>query len=253
MKRYLSLIFLISLFGIANAQVAVADEYLTKKGPLTIQPILHASMVMEWNNQTIYIDPSRIEKINHGSAKADLVFITDIHGDHLNVKTLKSVITPKTILVMPLAAQLKLKNSDLKNTIITMRNGDTKKIEGFRVSAIPMYNLPESSKSRHIKGRGNGYVFNFSGTRVYISGDTADIKEMRLLKNIDIAFVCMNMPYTMTVEQAASAVLDFKPKTVYPYHYRGKGGLSDVDKFKKIINAKNASINVVLANWYPKN
>jgi L-ascorbate metabolism protein UlaG (beta-lactamase superfamily) len=102
----------------------------------------------------------------------------------------------------------------------------------------------------HEKGRGNGYVLTLGMERIYISGDTEDIPEMRTLKNIDVAFVCMNLPYTMTVESAASAVLDFKPKKVYPYHYRGSDGKSDVDKFKTLVTEKNPDIKVLLLDWY---
>lgn len=108
----------------------------------------------------------------------------------------------------------------------------------FFIQAIPMYNLPESPESRHIKGRGNGYILTIDNTRIYISGDTEDIPEMRALKNIDIAFICMNLPYTMDIHQAASAVLEFKPKIVYPYHYRGRPDMSDTAAFKQIIQKK---------------
>ena len=114
-----------------------------------------------------------------------------------------------------------------------------------------MYNLREEALKFHTKGRGNGYVLTINEERIYFSGDTEDIPEMRNLKNIDKAFVCMNLPYTMTVESAADAVLAFKPKQVYPYHYRGTQGLSDVAKFKKIVNEKDTSIEVVQWNWYP--
>ena len=114
-----------------------------------------------------------------------------------------------------------------------------------------MYNLPEDSESRHTKGRGNGYVLNMGGKNVYFSGDTEDIPEMRALKNIDVAFVCMNLPYTMDIDQASSAVLDFKPKIMYPYHYRGQGGLADVDAFQKKVTDANDKIDVRLRNWYP--
>ena len=90
------------------------------------------------------------------------------------------------------------------------------------------------------------------GKRIYISGDTEDTKEMRELKNIDVAFVCMNLPFTMDINQAASAVLEFKPKIVYPFHYRGQDGFSDTEAFKKLVNAKDASIDVRLRDWYPK-
>jgi len=252
MKKLILFLLCTVIYSGIKAQVAIPDTYSTKKEPLIVQPLVHASLILTWNNQNIYFDPSRIEDLDFNFPKAAVVFITDIHGDHLNVKTLKKIINPNTILVMPLAVQLKLKGSGIKNTFITMRNGDTKKIMGIRVSAIPMYNLPESDKSYHVKGRGNGYVLDFKGKRVYISGDTADIKEMRDLKNIDIAFVCMNLPYTMSVEKAANAVVAFKPKVVYPFHYRGKGGFSDINKFKTIVNQGNKAIHVKLKNWYPK-
>ena len=114
-----------------------------------------------------------------------------------------------------------------------------------------MYNLREEALKFHEKGRGNGYVIENDGMRVYISGDTEDIPEMRNLKDIDVAFVCMNLPYTMTVESAASGVLDFKPTKVYPYHYRGTEGLSDVAKFKELVNEGDAGIEVVQLDWYP--
>ncbi|MEM1138130.1 MAG: MBL fold metallo-hydrolase, partial [Bacteroidota bacterium] len=109
----------------------------------------------------------------------------------------------------------------------------------------------ETPESRHPKGRGNGYLLNIDGKRIYISGYTKDITEMRSLTGIDIAFVCMNLPYTMDIEQAASAVLDFKPKIVYPFHYRGGGGkFSDTEQFKQLVNKKNGDIEVRLLNWY---
>jgi len=108
-----------------------------------------------------------------------------------------------------------------------------------------MYNLTADRLKYHNKGRGNGYVVTVGGKRIYISGDTEDIPEMRALKNIDVAFVCMNLPYTMTEEQAASAVREFKPKIVYPFHYRG----SDVEKFKKLVG-EDSGVEVRLRDWY---
>ena len=115
------------------------------------------------------------------------------------------------------------------------------------VKAMPMYNLPEADDSHHRKGRGNGYILTLGGKSVYISGDTEDIPEMRKLEKIDVAFVCMNLPYTMNIDQAASAVLEFKPKIVYPYHYRGQ----DIKSFQKLVNKKNKKIDVRLRDWYP--
>ncbi len=131
-----------------------------------------------------------------------------------------------------------------------MSNDETQTKMGMTITALPMYNLPETADSRHPKGRGNGYVIDFGGKRVYISGDTEDIPEMRTLKDIDVAFVCMNLPYTMDIHMAASAVVDFKPKIIYPYHYRGQGGLSDTAEFKKLVGASDKNIDVRLRNWY---
>ena len=113
-----------------------------------------------------------------------------------------------------------------------------------------MYNLPEVVDSKHPKGRGNGYILTIENKRIYISGDTEDIEEMRRLQNIDVAFVCMNLPYTMDINQAASAVLEFKPTVVYPYHYRGKNGCSDLEKFKSMLAEKDANIEVKVLKWY---
>ena len=123
--------------------------------------------------------------------------------------------------------------------------------QGLNIAAIPMYNLPETPDAPHTKGRGNGYVLTLGGKTVYLSGDTEDIAEMRALKKIDVAFVCMNLPYTMNVNQAAQGVLAFRPGIVYPYHYRGQGGLSDVAGFQKMVNAGSKKIDVRLRNWYP--
>ena len=112
-----------------------------------------------------------------------------------------------------------------------------------------MYNISKGRLKFHTKSRGNGYVLTLTGKRIYIYGDSEDIKEMRELKNINYAFVCINLPYTMSIEQAASVVLDFKPKVVYPYHYRGPKGYSDIEKFKKLVR-KNKNVDVRLLNWY---
>lgn len=139
-----------------------------------------------------------------------------------------------------------------KKQLVVLANGDSTTQAGIPIKAVPMYNLPESADAMHTKGRGNGYVLQMGDKKVYLAGDTEDIPEMRTLKNIDVAFVPMNLPYTMRVEQAADAVLAFQPKIVYPYHYRGKEGLSDVAQFKKLVNNKNKQIEVRLKDWYPK-
>lgn len=115
-----------------------------------------------------------------------------------------------------------------------------------------MYNVPEAQDSRHVKGRGNGYIIEREGYRVYVAGDTGNTNELRSLRNIDMAFIPMNLPFTMSVEDAASAVVAFKPKQVYPYHYRQQDGFADVNKFKQLVDAANIDTDVVLLNWYPE-
>ena len=229
---------------------AAADQIATKKGPLTVQPITHGSVVFTWNGKTIYADPYGGAAAYAGLAAPDVILITDIHGDHLDPKTLAGLSVGKALMIVPQAVADKLP-AEYKAQVRVLGNGQKLDTLGMTVSAIPMYNLPEAPDAMHTKGRGNGYVLNLGGKNVYLSGDTEDIAEMRALKGIDVAFVCMNLPYTMDVQQAAQGVLAFKPGIVYPYHYRGQNGLSDVDGFKKTVNQANKKIDVRLRNWYP--
>lgn len=236
-------------FTIAVAQRPMADKIETSKGPLTIQPLNHATMALTWQGKTVYTDPNGGAKTFEGVKAPDIIVITDIHGDHFNPETLQAIDASKATLVVPQAVADKLPDA-LKGKAVVLANGQTKTINEISIMAIPMYNLPESSESRHPKGRGNGYVLTFGGKRVYISGDTSGIPEMKALKNIDVAFVSMNLPYTMDIDEAAQAVLAFKPKIMYPYHYRGQNGLSDTEAFKKMVNDKDNNIDVRLRNWY---
>lgn len=244
-------IFLILMLNltalISIAQRPSPDEITTKEGPLIIQPILHGTLALKWVDKVIYVDPYGGAKAFEGLEAPDMILITDIHGDHLNIETLKAIETTNAIIVAPKAVGDQLP-VEFKNKLIIINNDEKTNQLGIKIAAIPMYNLPESADSRHTKGRGNGYVLNMGGTNVYISGDTEDIEEMRALKNIDVAFVCMNMPYTMDIRQAAGAVLAFKPKVMYPFHYRG----SDTEAFRKLVNDQDSSIEVRLRNWYPE-
>jgi len=217
-----------------------------------IHPISHATMVLQWDGTTIYVDPVGGAAAFEGHPAPDLILITDIHGDHLNVETLEAVSVAKTKMMVPQAVADKLPAS-FDAQVDVLNNGEFKERSGFSVEAIPMYNLREEALQFHPKGRGNGYVIEKDGKRVYISGDTEDIPEMRALKDIDVAFVCMNLPYTMTELQAAKAVVAFKPKEIYPYHYRGKGMMSDVAKFKGWImkSGPGPEIDVIQLDWYP--
>ncbi len=241
------------LLVLPNTQAFGQAEIIeTNNGDLSIYPILHSSIVMQWEEITIFIDPyGGAEKYTSFDAP-DLVLITDIHGDHMNKETLGELDLSKATLIAPEAVFDQL--GDLPGfRKIPLSNGEsTEKLE-IEIEAIPMYNLPETDDSRHPKGRGNGYVLTIGEKRIYISGDTEDIAEMRALKDIDVAFVCMNLPYTMDVNQAADAVIEFSPAIVYPFHYRGGGGkFSNVEDFKTLVNDGNAEVEVRLLNWYPE-
>ncbi len=249
MKHLLLLLLLIPICYSGMSQLSPSDVIDTKDGPLTVQPIQHASLIFTINGVTIYADPSGANNFK-GMKAPDLILITDIHGDHFDIKTIDAVKQATTWLVVPQVVADKLPEAD-KTHLIILKNGDQKVVAGISVRAIPMYNLPESPTAMHTKGRGNGYVLGIGGKNIYLSGDTQGIPEMRSLKNIDVAFICMNLPYTMDVQEAANAVLAFKPKVVYPYHYRGQNGFSDINEFKKLVEAGDKNIEVRLRNWYP--
>jgi len=220
----------------------------TGKGPLTIHPIEHATFVMQWNDKTIAVDPIGGVAPFEAFGKADLILITHIHGDHLSVDTVKGLAESSTVIVGPASVAEKFPEAD-RSRITVVANGESVNWGESVIKATPMYNLTPERQAFHPKGRGNGYVVTLGGTRIYIAGDTEDIPEMRALENVDAAFVCMNLPYTMDVTAAADAVLEFKPKVVFPYHYRGKGGMSDLDEFRSLV-AKDPNIEVRMLEWY---
>jgi L-ascorbate metabolism protein UlaG (beta-lactamase superfamily) len=245
-----SLVLLLAVFFLSfNAGSTDVGMTPTQSG-FEVTPISHATMIINWDGTTIYVDPVGGAGSFAQYAKPDLILVTDIHGDHMSAETLSGLDTSATRIVVPRAVADKLPES-LSDKLLILDNGKSMDLSGFMVEAVPMYNLRPEALKFHEKGRGNGYVIEHKGERVYISGDTEDIPEMRALKNIDRAFVCMNLPYTMTVDSAADAVIEFAPKKVYPYHFRGGDGMSDVDKFKRIVAEASPAINVVQLDWYP--
>jgi L-ascorbate metabolism protein UlaG (beta-lactamase superfamily) len=220
------------------------DHVATDNGDLVIQPLNHATFAMGWDGKTIYVDPVGGAERFEGLPSPDLILVTDVHGDHLNAETLAAVIGEETVVIAPSAVAEELPDS-LREQTRTLANGEETTVLGISIEGVPMYNLTEERLGYHEKGRGNGYVATFGGTRVYISGDTEDIPEMRSLDDIDVAFVCFNLPYTMTEDQAASAVREFAPDVVYPYHF----GESDVEKFSMLVGEEN-NIEVRLRDWY---
>ena len=226
---------------------AQSDTIQTDHGQLIITPVQHGSLVLEYRGKTIYVDPYGGKENYEGVKDPELVLITDIHGDHLHQETLEALNLEKADIIVPAAVKEKLGQMDLATPELkVLANGAQTMWKDIPIEALPMYNLPETADSRHPKGRGNGYILNFDGTRVYIAGDTEAIPEMRALENIAVAFVPMNLPYTMDIQQAAEGVLAFAPAVVYPYHYKG----SDVEAFKKKVESQNSDIEVRLRKWY---
>jgi L-ascorbate metabolism protein UlaG (beta-lactamase superfamily) len=192
------------------------DILPTSAGDLAITFLGHGSLLMAFQGKTIYVDVFGKVADYSNLPKADIVFLTHEHSDHMDPDALASVRTGKTVLVYTEACALQAEGG------IVMHNGDRQTVGGIPVEAVAAYNLVhmrENGQPFHPKGAGNGYIFTFGDTRVYIAGDTENIPEMKALKNIDIAFLPMNLPYTMTPEMVADAARAFKPKILYPYHF----------------------------------
>lgn len=215
-------------------------EFKTSAGPLKLTAIRHASLMLEAGGKVIHVDPWSQGDYS-GLPRADILLITDTHGDHFDLKAIELVRRPDTVVIAPPAVAEKLEG------VRILRNGESTEAGPFRIEAVPMYNVkrgPAEGQVYHAKGRGNGYVVTFGGFRLYISGDTEGVAEMRALRNIDAALVCMNLPYTMPPEEAADAVKAFRPKVAIPYHYRG----SDLQVFAKALGG--TGIEVKLLDWY---
>lgn len=193
-----------------------SDTIKTSKGNLVMSFLGHATFMMSWNGKIIFVDPVSGEADYSKLPKADVILITHEHFDHMDPKTVSSIKTaPTKIIGSPeVARQIP--------GMIVMKNGDTQMVDGLGIESVPAYNVVNMrapGKPFHPKGVGNGYLVTLGDKRVYIAGDTENIPEMKNLRNIDIAFLPMNLPYTMTPEMVADAAKAFKPKILYPYHY----------------------------------
>src|SRR3990167_6355635 len=237
------LVFLGMLLAVSGVAWAQSDTIATSKGDLKITPIAHASFQLQWDGKIIYIDPSgQVGGDYSALPKGDLILVTDVHGDHQDRAKIDLLKKASTILVAPKAVVATITEAQV------ISNGEKKTVAGVEIEAVPMYNLvrgPQPGTLFHDKGRGNGYILTLGGKRLYIAGDTECIPEMKALRNIDVAFVCMNLPYTMTPGEAAACVNGFKPKIVYPYHY----GQSNLQEFTSAVQG-TAGVEVRLRKWY---
>jgi L-ascorbate metabolism protein UlaG (beta-lactamase superfamily) len=203
-------------FSALAEQAFETDIVKTAEGDLKITFLGHGTLMFSFGSNVIHIDPfSRVADYSV-LPQADMILLTHEHSDHLDLKALEFVRTDKTVLVLTEKCAQQVKGS------IIMRNGDVQSIEGLKIEAVPAYNLVHMRSEGvpfHPKGDGNGYVITFGDKRIYVAADTENIPEMKKLKDIDYAFLPMNLPYTMTPEMAADAAKTFKPRVLYPYHY----------------------------------
>jgi L-ascorbate metabolism protein UlaG (beta-lactamase superfamily) len=213
------------------------DLLPTSAGRLSITFLGHGSLLMVFKGMNIYVDVFGEVADYSKLPKADIVFLTHEHFDHLDSKSLASIQTEKTVLVYTEACAKLVKGG------IVMRNGDAQTVAGIPVEAVPAYNLihkRENGLPFHPKGDGNGYILTFGDTRLYIAGDTENIPEMKALQGIAIAFLPMNLPYTMTPEMVADAAKAFQPRILYPYHY----GNTDVSKLNALLKEWEKKIEI---------
>ena len=213
------------------------DVISTSAGDVAITFIGHGSLMMEFKGKIIHVDPFGELADYSQFPKADIVLVTHEHGDHLDLKALENIRTEKTMIVLTELCAAQVKDG------IVMRNGETREVGGLTVSAVPAYNIlnnrPNGSPF-HPKGAGNGYVITFGDTRIYIAGDTENTPEMKNLQNISIAFLPMNLPYTMTPEMVADAVRAFHPRILYPYHF----GETDTSRIVDLLKGEDMEVRI---------
>jgi len=204
------------------------DTIATASGPIEAGFIGHGSLVFSFQGNTIYIDPVAAYGDYSALPKADLILLTHEHKDHMDSRTLSLIRKKDAVLIVTRACADQLKEGTV------MENGDVKEVLGIAVRAVPAYNLVHmrsEGQPFHPKGRGNGYVLTFGDKKVYVAGDTENVPEMKALREIDVAFLPMNLPYTMTPEMVADAAAAFRPKILYPYHY----GDTDPQKLRDLL------------------
>ncbi|MGD8982985.1 MAG: MBL fold metallo-hydrolase [Desulfobacteraceae bacterium] len=223
----------LSLFPFATVVLGFeTDTIKTSAGKLEITFIGHGTLMFSFDGKVIHVDPWTKLADYSKMPKADIILITHQHRDHLDLSALGFIRTEQTTLVLTEICSSKVKGG------LVMRNGDVKTVGGLEIEAVPAYNLVHMRSPGvpyHPKGEGNGYVITFGDKRVYVAGDTENTPEMKALKDIDVAFLPMNLPYTMTPEMVADAARAFKPRVLYPYHF-GQTDTSELVKLLKDVN-----------------
>jgi len=229
-----------ALAAIVFAAPVPVQIFETSAGPVRITPIFHAAAMIQAGRDRIYIDPARPANIS-GLKPGDLILITDIHPDHMDTADIAALSKPETEIIAPVSVQRTVTSAQI------LANGESTSWRGWTITAVPMYNIRHrmpNGEFYHPKGRGNGYILTYGGKRFYFAGDTEGTPEMRALTNIDVAFIPMNLPYTMSPDEAADAVKAFHPRIAIPYHYYGQNPQRFAD------DLKGSGVEVRLLDWY---
>jgi L-ascorbate metabolism protein UlaG (beta-lactamase superfamily) len=240
MKRIFLLITIAAMkLPVFSQDMPVVDKINTSSGIVEMRFIGHGSLMFSINNFVIYIDPVRTSGSYENLPKADMILVTHDHGDHLDPDLIKTLRKDATIMFSNENAAVSVSWAKV------MKAGDNNTVNGISVMAVPAYNIKNMrapGQPFHPKGVGNGYVITIGDKKFYVAGDTENIPEMKNLKNIDIAFLPMNLPYTMTPEMVADAAKSFNPAILYPYHY----GNTNTEEIVKLL--KNSGIEVRIRN-----
>lgn len=240
MKKIITYLF--AILGVTTAcgqNTWEVDEFTTKSGKtIKFYALMHACIRIEYDGKEIQIDPVsklRDKTIDYAAMpKADYIFVTHEHGDHYDADAIKLLTSEKTQLVM------NKRCADMYGSGMVMANGDKLTLADVTVEAVPAYNTTEGHQKYHPKGRDNGYVLTVDGLRIYVAGDTEDIPEMDVIKDIDIAFLPCNQPYTMTPEQLVNAAKVIKPKVLFPYHY----GQTDLRTVPSLLKGEDIEVRI---------
>lgn len=238
-KGIISFILTVTVSAGFSQNVPEYDKITTSAGTVELHFIGHGSLMFKVNGYVIYFDPARSSGDFRFVPKADMILVTHEHGDHLDPVLIDTLKKPGTLLFCNEASTAKVPWG------MVMKSGDRQEFNGIIVEAVPAYNLVNESSAGHPyhpKGVGIGYVLTIGGKRFYVAGDTENTPEMKALKNIDVAFLPMNLPYTRTPAMVADAALAFRPKILYPYHF----GSTNTDEIVKLL--KDSGIDVRIRN-----
>ena len=232
LKLFLILLIVIGLqkFSLAQPQFE-KDSFYTPEGELEITFIGHGTLLFSFQNKIIHVDPWSNLADYQQLPKADIILLTHEHADHLDYNAINMIKKGDTVIMQTEACFEKT------GIGLVMKNGDTQTVKNIQIKAVPAYNIKhkrDNGQPYHPKGSGNGYVIYFGGLRIYVAGDTENIPEMEQLSNIDIAFLPMNLPYTMTPEMVADAAKMVKPRILYPYHF----GNTETDKLIELLKGQ---------------